>query len=120
MSLVAPFFGTRCIIIILKSEKIKTKNLEELEVRIVDSFETFVQQNCAVALQSHGQPLIIIIIIIIIKEDVKCFGLSLEEHRSGREQMESWGPTQCDVTGRGDPGPEQMESIGDQLSCGES
>ena len=29
------------------------------------------------------------------------------------------GPTQCDVTGRGDTGPEQMESIGDQLSCGE-
>jgi len=26
-------------------------------VRIVDFFETFVQQNCVVALQSHGQPL---------------------------------------------------------------
>ena len=39
---------------------------------------------------------------------------------TGREQMESWGPTQCDVTGRGDTGPELMENIGDQLSCGES
>ena len=38
----------------VKSEEIKTKNLEELEVPIVDSFETFVQQNCVVALQRHG------------------------------------------------------------------
>ena len=30
------------------------KNLEELEVRIVDSDETLVQQNCVVALQSHA------------------------------------------------------------------
>ena len=37
----------------VKSEEIKTKNLEELEVRIVDSFETFVQ-HCVVALHSHG------------------------------------------------------------------
>jgi len=33
------------------------KNLEELEVQIIDSNETLVQQNCVVALQSHGQPL---------------------------------------------------------------
>ena len=38
----------------MKKIKLKLKNLEELEVRIVDSFETFVQQNCVVALQSHG------------------------------------------------------------------
>jgi len=54
------------IIIITFLKEIKTKNLEELEVWIVDSNETLVQQNCVIALQSHGQPLSLIIIIIII------------------------------------------------------
>jgi len=41
----------------IKKEKDKTNNLEELEVRIVDSNETIMQQNCVVALQSNRQPL---------------------------------------------------------------
>jgi len=43
----------------LKRKEINTKNLKELEVRNADrvSCETLVQQDCVVALQSHGQPL---------------------------------------------------------------
>jgi len=49
----------------LKSEEIKTKNLKEVDVRIVDFFETFVQQNCVVALQSHGQQWILLALLFL-------------------------------------------------------